>query len=113
MRNPPTQQWLDWPPRNLINPEKQGLSLEIVGITMLALSVICVALRLYVRVGILHNAGRDDWLVLVSLVPAIGMTSSTLLGTRYGWGMHIYDSDPLWFKPSLLVGLSHISSLSK
>ena len=109
MRNPPQQQWLDWPRRNPINPETQGLSLEIVGIAMLALSIICVGLRLYVRIGILHNPGVDDWLVLASLIPSIGMTTSSLLGVRYGWGKHLYDSDPLWFSPSLLV--SWISQL--
>lgn len=68
MRNPDPDILASWPPPNYINPETQGHSFLVVGITMIIICTIVVAMRIYVRWKILHNMGTDDWLVVVSLV---------------------------------------------
>ncbi|KAF8053912.1 hypothetical protein FPV67DRAFT_1442959 [Lyophyllum atratum] len=109
MRNPPESVRNSWPVPNYDDPVNHGASLHVVGIILIVLSAVTVFLRLYVRLWILHTPGLDDWLILFSLIPGIGMTTSTLLGTRFGWGRHIWDSPPEWSTPSLLV--SWISQL--
>ncbi|KAF8250936.1 hypothetical protein K440DRAFT_540369 [Wilcoxina mikolae CBS 423.85] len=103
MRNPPPSVVSTWPHPNYIDPDSQGASLHVVGITLIVLSAVTVGLRIFVRTRILHTAGIDDWLILVSIVPAIGMTTSALMGIWYGWGKHIWDSRMEWYKPSLIV----------
>ncbi|TGZ76694.1 hypothetical protein EX30DRAFT_399101 [Ascodesmis nigricans] len=101
MRNPPPEEIAKWPSPNYDDPDFQGNSIFVVCIAMISLSVILVAMRIYVRWRILHNMGLDDWLILISLLPAIGLTTSTLTGIRYGWGYHIWDNKPEWTSPSL------------
>jgi len=68
MRNPDPSIIAAWPKPNYVNPESQGHSFLVVGITMITICAIVVAMRIYVRWKILHNMGTDDWLVVVSLV---------------------------------------------
>lgn len=40
----------------------------IVELTLLPLAVICVMLRLWIRIGWLHRSGWDDWIMLAGVV---------------------------------------------
>lgn len=69
MRNPPASVVWSWPEPNFINPEyKSDETLFGVCVSLLVLAAIAVALRLYVRIAILHNTGLDDWFVLAAIV---------------------------------------------
>lgn len=68
MRNPPLSVITTWPHPNYVDPESQGASVFIIGISLITLSVLTVGLRIFVRIQILHTAGIDDWLILTSLV---------------------------------------------
>ncbi|KAI5782611.1 hypothetical protein EDC01DRAFT_220039 [Geopyxis carbonaria] len=110
MRNPPPSEYTTWPKPNYDNPETKGISLLVIGIILITIAFIVVLMRLYVRWHILHNVGVDDWLMVLALIPAIGLTTSTLIGTRYGWGKHIWDIEPGNSSSSLQI--SWISQLT-
>lgn len=64
----------------------------IVELTLLPLAVICVMLRLWIRIGWLHRSGWDDWIMLAGVVFSIGTTVLVILATQnYGWNVHIWD----------------------
>ncbi|PGH18063.1 hypothetical protein AJ79_00690 [Helicocarpus griseus UAMH5409] len=103
MRNPPPEVMATWPKPNYVNPEYQGPAMPIIGIVFLAISVIVVTLRLFVRIHMKRSAGYDDWLMLATMPFIVAVTVSTILGTHYGWGVHIWDNKPEWSSPSRLT----------
>ncbi|KAK2784250.1 hypothetical protein FQN53_008690 [Emmonsiellopsis sp. PD_33] len=88
---PPVDVIASWPRPNFENPEYQGPQLAIVGIVFTAISIFVVILRIWVRMGIKRNAGWDDWLIILAMPFVIGTTVTAILGTKYGWGYHIWD----------------------
>ncbi|KAK2734681.1 hypothetical protein FQN55_002544 [Onygenales sp. PD_40] len=103
MRNPPPEEIAKWPRPNYVNPESQGQLMPIIGIIFVVLSVVVVALRLWVRVHMKRAAGLDDWVMLATMPFIIASTVSTIMGTHYGWGIHIWDNKLEWSQPSRLT----------
>ncbi|OJD12502.1 hypothetical protein AJ78_06912 [Emergomyces pasteurianus Ep9510] len=103
MRSPPLEVMATWPKPNYVNPEYQGPLMPVVGILFVCLSTIVLALRLWVRVHMKKSAGLDDWLMLATMPFIIAITVSTILGTRFGWGVHIWDNKPEWSEASRLT----------
>ncbi|KAF9892322.1 hypothetical protein FE257_002099 [Aspergillus nanangensis] len=103
MRNAPPEVVESWPKPNYENPDYQGPQLLIVGVILVTISVIVVALRLWVRLYMKTTAGWDDWLMVVALVLIICSTVTSNLGTTYGWGVHIWDIRPEMATPSLMT----------
>lgn len=68
MQLPPAEVTASWPPPNYDNPESRGPELLIVGVITLAVALICLILRLYVKIGILHRCGWDDWFMVSATV---------------------------------------------
>lgn len=116
MRLPPPEVVATWPRPNHINPETRGPALIIVELTTLPLALLCLALRLHVRVGILNKGGWDDWLMIAAavgfaLLPpraceaerltrpsergqvfGSGVTICVILAsTLFGWDVHAWD----------------------
>ncbi|RDW65718.1 uncharacterized protein DSM5745_09457 [Aspergillus mulundensis] len=59
--------------------------------TLTVAATLIVALRMYTRVKIQKlPCGPDDWLIVVSLVPAYGSLACTIIGAKYGLGTHVW-----------------------
>jgi len=71
MRIPPKEIKATWPAPNFVDPETRGPDLIIVELTVLPLAALVLALRLYVRIGMLHKSGWDDWLMVAAAVSFI------------------------------------------
>ncbi|KAK3389762.1 hypothetical protein B0H63DRAFT_390514 [Podospora didyma] len=92
MRLPPAEVRMSWPKPNYIDPETRGPGLLIVELTILPAALICVILRLYVRLCVLKKSGIDDWLMVIAVIFAIGVTVCVILAnTTFGWATHIWD----------------------
>jgi hypothetical protein len=68
MRFPPPEVLATFPKPNYVDPVERGPGLMIVELTLLPIAVICVALRLWVRIGWLRKGWWDDWLMVVAVV---------------------------------------------
>ncbi|KAI4595252.1 hypothetical protein KJ359_006926 [Pestalotiopsis sp. 9143b] len=92
MRFPPPEVIASWPKPNYKDPESRGPALLIVELTALPLAIICVALRLYVRIHVIKRSGWDDWLMVAAVFFCSGVTVSVILATQlYGWNIHAWD----------------------
>lgn len=79
-RLPPPEVTDLWPEPNYIDPDERGPALLIVELTFLPLALICLVLRLYVRLFIVRKTWWDDWLMVgaaVRLFEAVLLVSHT------------------------------------
>ena len=68
MRLPPPEVVASWPTPNYVDPETRGPALIIVVLLALSIGVVCLGLRLYIRMRILRNVDWDDWLMVAGAV---------------------------------------------
>jgi hypothetical protein len=68
MRSPPPEVVATWPRPNYINPETRGPDLIVAGLITLSVALICLALRLYVRVRIMRKTEMDDYVMVAATV---------------------------------------------
>ncbi|KMU74810.1 hypothetical protein CISG_00740 [Coccidioides immitis RMSCC 3703] len=61
---------------------------------------------MYVRIWIRRSAGWDDWLMLLVLPILLSTSVISIIATRYGWGIHIWDNKKEWFRPSRISSWS-------
>ncbi|KAK1948910.1 hypothetical protein LY78DRAFT_697970 [Colletotrichum sublineola] len=74
-------------PEPLVN--KTGTILGVV-ITFAAISWLCVAFRMYVRMKMVRSLGWDDFFVILSLISITTGSVGICISTKYGMGRHIY-----------------------
>ncbi|KAF2018532.1 hypothetical protein BU24DRAFT_458295 [Aaosphaeria arxii CBS 175.79] len=92
MRFPPPEVRAQWPTPNYTNPATRGPGIMIVELTLLPLAVICVMLRLWIRIAWLHRSWWDDWLMVIAVIFSAGTTALVILATQmYGWNVHVWD----------------------
>ncbi|USP74152.1 hypothetical protein yc1106_01426 [Curvularia clavata] len=92
--NPPPEVVATWPAPNLVNPEERGWGAPIILMVLLLLTLLVFIARIRARVMV-RNAGIDDILMSVAILPVIGLTISTILGIRvYGFQRHVWDQTP-------------------
>ncbi|KAL2193963.1 hypothetical protein P885DRAFT_71762 [Corynascus similis CBS 632.67] len=95
MRFPPPEIVASWPPPNYINPVSRGPTLLIVEFITLSIALLCLGMRMYVRLHIMRKSGWDDWLMVGSAVFGTGVTTCVVLAfVRYGWAIHVWDLTP-------------------
>ncbi|CAJ2504667.1 Uu.00g120610.m01.CDS01 [Anthostomella pinea] len=95
MRYPPLEVVLTWPEPNYVNPENRGPALLIVNLTILPLALLCLALRLWVRVRMLKRFWWDDWLMIAATICCCGVTVAAIVASQlYGWNLHVWDLRP-------------------
>ncbi|KAH7368699.1 hypothetical protein B0T11DRAFT_277500 [Plectosphaerella cucumerina] len=91
-RLPPPEVKASWPAPNYIDPEERGPALMIVELVVLPLALICLGLRLYVRLAIVRKTWWDDWLMVMAAVFGTSVTVCVILATQlYGWNLHVWD----------------------
>ncbi|KAI1497962.1 hypothetical protein F5X99DRAFT_395233 [Biscogniauxia marginata] len=92
MRTPPVEVMLGWPKPNYVDPITRGPALIIIQLIVCPLALICLALRLWVRMRRLKRCWWDDWLMVAAAVCCCGVTISVILATQwYGWNIHVWD----------------------
>ncbi|KAF2477633.1 uncharacterized protein BDR25DRAFT_274930 [Lindgomyces ingoldianus] len=92
MRFPPLSVLLSWPKPNYVDPVTRGPGLIIVELCILPFALLCVGLRLWVRIGWLHKSWWDDWLMVVAMLFSCGTTALVIMATQlYGWNIHVWD----------------------
>ncbi|KAL7797384.1 hypothetical protein V8C37DRAFT_370928 [Trichoderma ceciliae] len=71
-----------------------GPTIAAVSLTVTALALVALCLRLYVRTRITKALGLDDWLIVASWIGACGYTSATVVQTKWGLGLIKLDDMP-------------------
>ncbi|KAK8093403.1 hypothetical protein PG997_000088 [Apiospora hydei] len=93
---PPLSVIATWPHPNYTDPPTRGPELFITEVTTLSVALVCLALRLYVRVYQLRKAWWDDWVMVAAGVCCAATTVDVILATKfYGWDRHVWDV-PYW-----------------
>jgi hypothetical protein len=92
MRFPPPAVLASWPKPNYEHPVTRGPAIMIVELTILPIALICVTLRLWIRIRWLHKSWWDDYLMVVAAIFSCGTTAIVILATqKYGWNSHVWD----------------------
>lgn len=60
-----------WPKPNYVNPENQTAVLLGTEISLIVLTTIVVALRVYTRAALTRSIGSDDWLMVAATVSQV------------------------------------------
>ncbi|KAJ4289352.1 hypothetical protein N0V88_007103 [Collariella sp. IMI 366227] len=95
VRSPPPEVLATWPKPNYVDPITRGPVLIIVELIFLPLALICLALRLYVKIRIMCKKEIDDWLMAAAAFFGMGVTICVVLAfARYGWDIHVWDVRP-------------------
>ncbi|KAF2837819.1 integral membrane protein, partial [Patellaria atrata CBS 101060] len=90
--HPPAEVVTSWPKLNAIDPERKNWSLVIHTIVLFTITLFVVCARFWARCKVQRNAGLDDALIAVAMVPLLGLAISTCLSSRYyGFDRHIWD----------------------
>lgn len=78
--HPPSSVIASWPRPNYVNPETRGWAGPIILIIFGALATAMYAARMWARLLVSKNAGLDDILVSIAMIPLLGLTVSAVLG---------------------------------
>ncbi|PNP56587.1 hypothetical protein THARTR1_03283 [Trichoderma harzianum] len=71
-----------------------GPTIAAVSLSVTALALVALCLRIYVRTRIAKAVGLDDWLIIASWIGACGYTSATIVQTKWGLGLIELDTMP-------------------
>ncbi|KAF2871683.1 hypothetical protein BDV95DRAFT_457021, partial [Massariosphaeria phaeospora] len=95
---PPLDTILSWPTPNYVDPETKSKAVLIIACVFGPLTLGLFIGRLWVRLKIQKNAGWDDWLMIVAMVPVMALTVILPLITEvYHTNKHIWDVKPRYF----------------
>ncbi|KKY15822.1 putative integral membrane protein [Diplodia seriata] len=112
---PPLELVLQWQTDAFPHGIRAPPTLTIISVVFTALSLAIVVSRFYDRFIIRHNAGLDDALIAVALIPHIALCVATCLAEQlYGFDRHAWDitpqMGPLSRKITLAISLLYIGS---
>ncbi|KAF2194653.1 hypothetical protein K469DRAFT_686649 [Zopfia rhizophila CBS 207.26] len=79
--HPPSSVIASWPAPNYENPTTRGWTGPILLIAILALTLTVHAARMWARIKVAKNAGLDDLLMSIAMVPLMGLTITVILGS--------------------------------
>ena len=78
--HPPSEVLRSWPKPNYVDPEDRGWSSSIVLLVFLGITFLVYTARIWARLGLAKNAGLDDLLMSIAIIPLFGLTISAILG---------------------------------
>lgn len=81
--HPPPKVLMAWPKPNRIDPETRGWEAPIVLIIVLAITFFVYTARMWARLVVAKNAGVDDLLMSIAMVPLMGLTIAVVLGKMF------------------------------
>ncbi|KAK8114655.1 hypothetical protein PG999_006724 [Apiospora kogelbergensis] len=94
------------------NAPTDGVWISAVAIIFTTFSLVCVLLRLYVRLVLVKASGIDDFVIVLGWVASCGFAVVTVIQTRWGLGLqHIDDMPPGNLYNFGLPGPSYITSI--
>jgi hypothetical protein len=79
--HPPPEVVLSWPAPNFVDPEERGWAAPVILIVALSITFPVYAARIWARLAIAKNGGLDDILISIAMLPLIGLSVSSILGT--------------------------------
>lgn len=79
--HPPSEVLLSWPRPNYVDPEDRGWTSSIVLLLALGITFLVYVARIWARLSLGKNAGLDDVLMSIAMIPLFGLTISAVLGT--------------------------------
>ncbi|GME47983.1 Integral membrane protein [Neofusicoccum parvum] len=92
---PPLELVLQWQTDAFPHGIRAPPTLTVIAVVFTALALATTLARLYDRVMVRHNAGVDDVLISIALVPQIGLCITTCLAEQlYGFDRHAWDITP-------------------
>ncbi|KAJ8116664.1 hypothetical protein OPT61_g1959 [Boeremia exigua] len=90
--HPPAEVMRSWPKPNYVNPEDRGWVSSIVVLIVLGITFLVYVARMWARLGLGKNAGLDDTIMSLAILPLFGLTISAVLAMRlYGFQWHVWD----------------------
>ena len=69
-----------WPTPNHISPEERTWGAPVALSILLVVTLLVYVARMWARLTMTKNAGVDDVLISISMIPLIGLSISTILG---------------------------------
>ena len=69
-----------WPTPNYISPEERTWGAPVALSILLVVTLLVYVARMWARLTMTKNAGVDDILISISMIPLIGLSISTILG---------------------------------
>jgi phosphate/sulfate permease len=78
--NVPPGVLLSWPTPNTVNPEERGWESSIILMVAMGVTFLVFIGRMWARLVVAKNAGLDDILMSVAMLPVFGLTISAILG---------------------------------
>ncbi|KAI0535614.1 hypothetical protein GGR58DRAFT_529287 [Xylaria digitata] len=109
MKVPAFEVVASWPKPNYTDPESRAPIGKVIGSILLALVTIILAIRLYSRKRLTKGFGLDDTFICLAYFPAAAFTITGIITQeRFQWGRHIWDVEPKFFSPNLLLTLIHL-----
>lgn len=88
---PPSSVIKSWPRPNHHDPETRGWAGPAVLIVFAAITTIVFGARVWARMFVSKNAGLDDLIMSIAMVPLIGLTIACVLGTFCSCPCNDYD----------------------
>jgi hypothetical protein len=105
--HPPSEVIIGWPRPNHVNPDERGWEAPIALLAILGITFLVYIARMWARLALAKNAGLDDILISLSMLPLFGLTISVVLGKttsiycdlglrseairQYGYQWHVWD----------------------
>ncbi|XP_014556395.1 hypothetical protein COCVIDRAFT_99992 [Bipolaris victoriae FI3] len=84
-----------WPTPNYISPEERTWGAPAALSILLVVTLLVYVARMWARLTMTKNAGADDAVVSISMIPLIGLSIATILGVKiYGFQWHMWDQTP-------------------
>lgn len=90
----PSAQSTPWqinPPAGYKPGENRAPLVLHIAIPLAGLAVFLACLRFYVRTCLVRVVGKDDWLLLASVIGLCGLVAAVLWGLSLGIGRHLFD----------------------
>jgi len=78
--HPPPEVLLSWPNPNYVDPQERGWEAPVILAIVLGITFLVYTARMWARLVISKNAGMDDLLMSVAMIPLFGLTISAILG---------------------------------
>ncbi|KAF1914747.1 hypothetical protein BDU57DRAFT_453234 [Ampelomyces quisqualis] len=90
--HPPPDILQSWPLPNFKNPDERGWEAPTVLIIVMGLTFLIYIARMWARLALTKNAGLDDILMSLAMLPVLGLTISVILAIKvYGFQWHVWD----------------------
>lgn len=92
MQLPPPEILATWPAPNYVNPVTRGNAVLIVNVSLFAVALLVIIIRLYTRLRISKSFGLDDWLITAAMVPSTTFAVLSILAEKvFDFNRHIWD----------------------